>query len=177
MKSELLIITALESELKQADLPSDVKIVFTGIGKVNAALESAKAIQAYQPKLIINFGTVGKITAGLNGLLSIRKVIQRDMVAEPLAPRGMTPFCPHPYEYSRLVAIMFVVRAIVLLRRMIRGCIVNKLMLWTWSCMPLQQQPSILIFLGAPLNILAMMLMKILVMSGQRRCITAMIYI
>ena len=99
MKSELLIITALESELKQTDLPSDVKIVFTGIGKVNAALESAKAIQAYQPKLIINFGTVGKITAGLNGLLSIRKVIQRDMVAEPLAPRGMTPFCPHPHEY------------------------------------------------------------------------------
>ena len=99
MKSELLIITALESELKQADLPSDVKIVFTGIGKVNAALESAKAIQAYQPKLIINFGTVGKITAGLNGLLSIRKVIQRDMVAEPLAPRGMTPFCSHPHEY------------------------------------------------------------------------------
>jgi|TARA_B110000503_G_scaffold142996_1_gene242019 adenosylhomocysteine nucleosidase len=99
MKTPLLIITALESELKQSDLPSDVKIVFTGLGKINALLSTIHAIQTYEPKLIINFGTVGKINPELNGLLSIHKVIQRDMAAEPLAPRGITPFCPRPYEY------------------------------------------------------------------------------
>lgn len=26
-------------------------------------------------------------------------MIQRDMQTEPLAPRGMTPFCPRPQEY------------------------------------------------------------------------------
>lgn len=99
MKTQLLIITALESELKRNVLPSEVKIVYTGVGKINATLASLKAIHEYEPKLILNFGTVGKVNPGVSGLLGIGKVIQRDMAAEPLAPRGMTPFCLHPYEY------------------------------------------------------------------------------
>jgi adenosylhomocysteine nucleosidase len=99
MKNDLLIITALESELNRDALPEGVKIVYTGVGKINAALASYKAIAEHQPKLIVNFGTVGKINPALTGLVSIGKVVQRDMIAEPLAPRGMTPFCPNPYEY------------------------------------------------------------------------------
>lgn len=99
MKTELLIITALESELKRAALPSGVEIVYSGIGKINAAMTSFKAIQQYSPKRILNFGTAGKIKPELHGLLEIGRVIQRDMVAEPLAPRGSTPFCPRPQEY------------------------------------------------------------------------------
>jgi adenosylhomocysteine nucleosidase len=99
MKTELLIITALESELKRKALPSGVEIVYTGIGKINAAITSIKAIHQYSPKRILNFGTAGKIKPELNGLLEIGKVIQRDMQAEPLAPRGSTPFCVRPQEY------------------------------------------------------------------------------
>lgn len=99
MKTELLIITALESELKREALPSGVEIVYSGIGKINAAMTSIKAIHQYSPKRIFNFGTVGKINPQLNGLLEIGKVIQRDMDAEPLAPRGNTPFCLRPQEY------------------------------------------------------------------------------
>jgi adenosylhomocysteine nucleosidase len=99
MKTELLIITALESELKREALPSGVEIVYTGIGKINAAITSIKAIHQYSPKRILNFGTAGKIKPELNGLLEIGKVIQRDMQAEPLAPRGSTPFCVRPQEY------------------------------------------------------------------------------
>ncbi len=99
MKTELLIITALESELKREALPSGVEIVYTGIGKINAAIASIKAIHQYSPKRILNFGTAGKIQPELNGLLEIGKVIQRDMQAEPLAPRGSTPFCVRPQEY------------------------------------------------------------------------------
>ena len=99
MKTELLIITALESELKREVLPSGVEIVYSGIGKINAALTSIKAIHQYSPKRILNFGTVGKIKSELHGLLEIGKVIQRDMQAEPLAPRGSTPFCVRPQEY------------------------------------------------------------------------------
>ena len=99
MKTELLIITALESELKREALPSGVEIVYTGIGKINAAITSIKAIHQYSPKRILNFGTVGKINPQLHGLLEIGKVIQRDMDAEPLAPRGSTPFCIRPQEY------------------------------------------------------------------------------
>jgi adenosylhomocysteine nucleosidase len=99
MKTELLIITALESELKRESLPSGIEIVYSGIGKVNAAITSIKAIHQYSPKRIVNFGTAGKIKPGLQGLLEIGKVIQRDMIAEPLAPRGTTPFCSRPQAY------------------------------------------------------------------------------
>ena len=99
MKTELLIITALESELKRPALPHGVEIVYSGIGKINAAITCLNAIQQYAPKRIINFGTAGKIKPDLHGLLEIGKVIQRDMDAEPLAPRGSTPFCPRPQEY------------------------------------------------------------------------------
>ena len=99
MKTDLLIITALESELKREGLPSGVEIVYSGIGKINATLASIKAIEHFAPRRIINFGTAGKIKPQLQGLLEIGKVIQRDMETEPLAPRGQTPFCTRPYEY------------------------------------------------------------------------------
>ena len=99
MKTDLLIITALESELKRNALPAGVEMVYTGIGKINAALASAKAINQLSPRKIMNFGTAGKVNPQLDGLLEIGKVIQRDMMAEPLAPRGTTPFCDRPQEY------------------------------------------------------------------------------
>jgi adenosylhomocysteine nucleosidase len=99
MKTDLLIITALESELKRNALPSGVEMVYSGIGKINAALASAKAIHQFSPRKIMNFGTAGKVNPQLDGLLEIGKVIQRDMMAEPLAPRGKTPFCDRPSEY------------------------------------------------------------------------------
>ena len=99
MKTELLIITALETELKREFLPSGVEIIYSGIGKINATLATSKAIAQYSPKQILNFGTAGKINPQVNGLLEIGKVIQRDMDAEPLAPRGKTPFCALPGDY------------------------------------------------------------------------------
>ncbi len=102
MKTELLIITALESELKRTALPHGVEIVYSGIGKINATLTALKAIQELQPTRILNFGTAGKVNPQVHGLLEIAKVIQRDMQTEPLAPRGHTPFCPLPYEYFSL---------------------------------------------------------------------------
>ena len=102
MKTQLLIITALESELEKAALPAGVSIVYSGAGKINATAACISAIHERQPKRIVNFGTVGKINPSLHGLLEIRKVIQRDMMAAPLAPRGQTPFCTKPSEYLSL---------------------------------------------------------------------------
>jgi len=99
MKTDLLIITALESELKRDALPAGVEIIYSGLGKINAALASIQAIDQFSPRKIMNFGTAGKINPQLEGLLEIGKVIQRDMMAEPLAPRGQTPFCEKPSEY------------------------------------------------------------------------------
>ena len=99
MKTQLLIITALESELDKSVLPAGVDIVYSGVGKINATAATIRAIHEFQPKRIVNFGTVGKINTGLQGLLEIGKVIQRDMMTVPLAPRGQTPFCSKPSHY------------------------------------------------------------------------------
>ena len=99
MKTNYLIITALESELKREALPSGVEIIYSGIGKINATIACVKAMHQYAPNQIINFGTAGKVNPQIHGLIDIGKVIQRDMDTEPLAPRGQTPFCNKPSEY------------------------------------------------------------------------------
>jgi adenosylhomocysteine nucleosidase len=95
----MIVITALESEIKAHSLPDHIPIVYSGIGKINAAIATFQAIQRYQPQLIINFGTVGKINPTLSGLVTINKVIQRDISAEPLAPRGIVPLSSKPNEF------------------------------------------------------------------------------
>jgi adenosylhomocysteine nucleosidase len=99
MSHPFVIITALENELDPKRLPSGVQVVYSGIGKINAAIATFKAIQRYSPCEIINFGTVGRINPAVSGLLDIGKVVQRDVFAEPLAPRGEVPFSARPNAY------------------------------------------------------------------------------
>ena len=99
MKSPIVILTALESELNSQSLGQGIPVLYSGIGKVNAAIATFRAIQRYEPQLILNFGTVGRINAAVSGLVQVSKVIQRDMIAEPLAPRGTVPFSSKPNEY------------------------------------------------------------------------------
>ena len=99
MKKSIVIIVALETELNHQNLPGHIPVVYSGVGKVNAAIATFKAIKEFGPDLIINFGTVGKITPNLTGLIPIRSVVQRDMNAEPLAPRGVVPFSDKPNKY------------------------------------------------------------------------------
>ena len=90
--TRIVVLTALEDELDPKRAPSDVEIIFTGVGKVNAAMIATKAIVARHPRLIVNYGTAGKVSDGIVGLVEVAHVIQRDMMAMPLAPRGRTPF-------------------------------------------------------------------------------------
>jgi adenosylhomocysteine nucleosidase len=89
--SRILILTALKSELDAARAPDGVDVLYGGVGKINTAITTTEAILASKPALIVNYGTCGKITEGLRGLLEIARVIQRDMMAMPLAERGVTP--------------------------------------------------------------------------------------
>ena len=100
MKPKILVITALKSELDKHKLPTSVDWAYCGVGKINAALITLKAIQDFQPTLVVNYGTVGKINPSISGMIEIAKVVQRDMVTEPLSPRGQTPFCTRPQTYQ-----------------------------------------------------------------------------
>ena len=99
MTTQTIIITALTSELDASLLPEGVQIFYSGIGKLNAAITTFKAIAHSRPERILNFGTVGAVAPHASGLIEIQRVVQRDMIAEPLAPRGQVPFCTRPYEY------------------------------------------------------------------------------
>ena len=94
MTGKILVLTALEDELDKAKAPEGFEVIYTGVGKVNAATITTMAVMAMRPALVINYGTAGKINEKLAGLIEVSHVIQRDMNAEPLSPRGQTPYSP-----------------------------------------------------------------------------------
>jgi adenosylhomocysteine nucleosidase len=99
MSDKILVLTAIDDELDKARAPAGVEVIYTGVGKINAASATTLAVLALRPALVINYGTAGRINESLSGLLEVSEVIQRDMMAMPLAPRGRTPFSP---ELARL---------------------------------------------------------------------------
>ncbi len=90
--ASILIVAALPEEL---DHPG---VLHTGVGKLNAAYALTRELQRRRPKLVVNYGTAGGLHPSLAGLVEIRRVLQVDMEAEPLAPRGQTPFSPGPFQ-------------------------------------------------------------------------------
>jgi len=85
-----LILIALKDEAP--DLAFSMKVFFTGVGKVNAAMTAAELIAKYRPDRIINFGTAGGVTVK-SGFHQVSKFVQRDMMCCELGSLpGQTPF-------------------------------------------------------------------------------------
>lgn len=82
--------------MSRQPLPPGVQLLHSGVGKINAALAAQAAIARWRPRLVVNYGTAGAVRAGVHGLLPVARVLQRDMDAEPIAPRGRTPFSTQP---------------------------------------------------------------------------------
>lgn len=91
-KSKTIILVALEDELPKKYLPT-WHIIYTGVGKINAAYSLSKAIHEFAPNTVINFGTAGALSNNLNGIQEVSVFKQRDMNAEGLGfGLGETPF-------------------------------------------------------------------------------------
>ena len=99
MSGKILVLTAIDDELDKARAPENVEVIYTGVGKVNAASAATLALLVLRPQLVVNYGTAGNIAKIHRGLVEVVHVVQRDMMAMPLAPRGRTPFSP---EIDRL---------------------------------------------------------------------------
>src|SRR5580692_6962067 len=95
MTGKILVLTAIDDELDKARAPAGVEVIYSGVGKVNASSAATLALLVLRPQLVINYGTAGKISEKLRGLVEVAHVVQRDMMAMPLAPRGRTPFSPN----------------------------------------------------------------------------------
>ena len=88
---KIVVIAALESEFFTTTGPID-KIYYTGIGKINSARVTTELILEVRPDLIVNVGTAGCLSEEMLGrVLGVNEVLERDMLAEPLAPRGTVP--------------------------------------------------------------------------------------
>ncbi len=99
MSGNILVLAAIEDELNKGRAPDGVEVIYTGVGKINAASAATLALLVLRPRLVINYGTAGNIAKVHRGLVEVAHVVQRDMMAMPLAPRGRTPFSP---EIDRL---------------------------------------------------------------------------
>ena len=101
-KKDVLIVSALEVET-QGQL-EDYRVLYTGVGKVNATLELTKVLQRAHlhylppmPKLVINYGTAGSRKIKKGQLVDCTKFIQRDMDVTGLGfMKGETPFESDP---------------------------------------------------------------------------------
>lgn len=88
------ILVALQQELEGIEFdPTEARVVYTGVGKINAAMSTVIACAATDCTEIINYGTAGVLNKDLIGKLNkIGVVRQRDMDARPLSELGVTPF-------------------------------------------------------------------------------------
>jgi adenosylhomocysteine nucleosidase len=91
-----ILLVALEAELPYKKAPDNYKVIYTGVGKLNAAFAAQKAIGeahnlGFHPA-VINYGTAGSCTPLNSGLHRVTRFVQRDMNAEPLVMRSVTPF-------------------------------------------------------------------------------------
>ena len=96
------VITALELEL--GVVPDGYKIVYSGVGKINAAIAAMDAIHAGATE-IINYGTAGVVGKKpiVGTLVEVDTILQRDINAEPLAPRGITPYEDHLHTAAAIL--------------------------------------------------------------------------
>ena len=87
-----LLVVALESELPR-DMAAGWQIIYSGVGKLNAAITLCEAPPLYKPQQVVNYGTVGGIRAGLSGLYRVTRFQERDMDVWTLGfVLGQTPF-------------------------------------------------------------------------------------
>lgn len=100
-KTDLLVVMAMPEEAQSVFSDAGVDVVFTGLGKVNAAYHLLRAINKARPKAVLNFGTAGSSKFPTHSVIECTKFVQRDMDLSALgfAP-GVTPFESIPAELS-----------------------------------------------------------------------------
>jgi len=92
MNKRIFVLCALPEE-SQGLVEKYVPTIYTGVGKVNAAMAATKCILECKPDLILNFGTAGSHTVKKHTLVDCTNFIQRDMHIKELGFEfGVTPY-------------------------------------------------------------------------------------
>src|ERR1700729_3126516 len=101
---ERLIVMALDIESRGVFEEHGVPVLYTGLGKVNAAIALTRRLAAYRhagrtAPQVINFGTAGSRRFVTGTLIGCHRFVQRDMDVRALGfAYGATPFEDLPAE-------------------------------------------------------------------------------
>jgi adenosylhomocysteine nucleosidase len=93
-----LVVMALEIESQGVFEAAGIEVLFTGVGKINAAYALARKLAEYRAAggelpHVVNFGTAGSHTLNVGSLVACRSFVQRDMDVSGLGFEiGVTPF-------------------------------------------------------------------------------------
>ena len=104
LPGKFLIVLALPQESRGRLEAAGAHILYTGVGKVNAAAALARRLAerrcaAASPALVVNLGTAGSRRVAAHSLVACNRFRQRDMDVSGLGfPRGVTPFDDAPAE-------------------------------------------------------------------------------
>jgi len=100
--SKPLIVMALPQESRGVLERAGAQLLYTGVGKVNAAAALARRLADLRnagnsPSLVVNLGTAGSRTIAAHTLVACNRFLQRDMDVSGLGfPAGVTPFDDTP---------------------------------------------------------------------------------
>jgi len=101
-QSKPLIVMALPQESRGQLERAGAQLLYTGVGKVNAAAALARRLAELRgagnsPSRVVNLGTAGSRTLAPHTLVACNRFIQRDMDVSGLGfPAGVTPFDATP---------------------------------------------------------------------------------
>lgn len=92
-QEEILVVMAMREEGGEVLENLGASVLYTGIGKVNAAYQLTKQISEKRPKLVLNFGTAGSKLFMRGEVVAAHRFLQRDMDASGLGfKKFATPF-------------------------------------------------------------------------------------
>ena len=90
---DVLVVMALPEEGGAHLIEAGANVLYTGLGKVNAAYRLTKHLYHTKPKLVLNFGTAGSKLFKRGELVAANRFLQRDMDVSPLGFKAFsTPF-------------------------------------------------------------------------------------
>jgi adenosylhomocysteine nucleosidase len=99
---DMLVVAALRSELAGVFEAANVRVLYCGVGKVNAAITLARdltryALQGESMPLVLNFGSAGSRRFDTGTLVACHEFVQRDMNVSALGfAAGVTPYDDAP---------------------------------------------------------------------------------
>lgn len=77
---KILFVYAIPEEKIEINIPNvEVIYVETGMGKVNAAMKTMRAICEYHPDMVINYGSAGTLNHNIGDIIVCNRFVDRDL--------------------------------------------------------------------------------------------------